>query len=118
MVIAPSFLLYCCPTMQVTAQVSSSLLLMAVMGLLFPAALHATGTELQIGKSELVLSRFSSIVMLVAYTAYLYFQLKSHRDLYDSEEVKNHLGASWNYQSHQVELLFNSMDFVLGVSSL
>ena len=71
--------------MQVTAQVSSSLLLMAVMGLLFPAALHATGTELQMGKSELALSRFSSIVMLVAYTAYLYFQLKSHRTLYDQE---------------------------------
>lgn len=74
--------------MQVTAQVSASLLLMAVMGLLFPAVLHATGTELQIGKSELVLSRFSSIVMLVAYIAYLYFQLKSHRELYDSEEVR------------------------------
>ncbi|XP_024394964.1 vacuolar cation/proton exchanger 3 isoform X2 [Physcomitrium patens] len=71
---------------KVTAQVSASLLLMAVMGLLFPVVLHATGTELQMGKSELVLSRFSSIVMLVAYIAYLYFQLKSHKELYDSEE--------------------------------
>uniref|UniRef100_A0A7I4A1K2 Vacuolar cation/proton exchanger n=1 Tax=Physcomitrium patens TaxID=3218 RepID=A0A7I4A1K2_PHYPA len=71
---------------KVTAQVSSSLLLMAVMGLLFPAVLHATGTELQMGKSELALSRFSSIIMLVAYIAYLYFQLKTHRELYDSEE--------------------------------
>lgn len=71
---------------KVTAQVSASLLLMAVMGLLFPAVLHATGTELKIGKSELALSRFSSFVMLVAYMAYLYFQLKSHRGLYDSEE--------------------------------
>lgn len=61
---------------------------MAVMGLLFPVVLHATGTELQMGKSELVLSRFSSIVMLVAYIAYLYFQLKSHKELYDSEEVR------------------------------
>jgi Ca2+:H+ antiporter len=70
-----------------TAQVTSGLLLMAVMGLLFPAALHATKTEMHTGTSELVLSRFSSIVMLIAYTAYLYFQLKSHKDLYDSEEV-------------------------------
>ncbi|CAM6007723.1 unnamed protein product [Sphagnum balticum] len=69
-----------------TAQVTSGLLLMAVMGLLFPAALHATKTEMHTGTSELVLSRFSSIVMLIAYTAYLYFQLKSHKDLYDSEE--------------------------------
>ncbi len=73
--------------MQATAQVTSGLLLMAVMGLLFPAALHATKTEMHTGTSELVLSRFSSIVMLIAYTAYLYFQLKSHKDLYDSEEV-------------------------------
>ncbi|CAM6045102.1 unnamed protein product [Sphagnum compactum] len=68
-----------------TAQVSSGLLLMAVMGLLFPATLHATKTEMHSGVSELILSRFSSIVMLVAYTAYLYFQLRSHRELYDPE---------------------------------
>ncbi|KAH9575175.1 hypothetical protein CY35_01G098000 [Sphagnum magellanicum] len=68
-----------------TAQVSSGLLLMAVMGLLFPATLHATKTEMYSGESELILSRFSSIVMLVAYTAYLYFQLRSHRELYDPE---------------------------------
>jgi Ca2+:H+ antiporter len=67
---------------------------MAVMGLLFPAVLHATGTELQIGKSELVLSRFSSIVMLVAYISYLYFQLKSHRLLYDSEDAVENDGDS------------------------
>jgi calcium/proton exchanger cax len=74
--------------MQATAQVSSGLLLMAVMGLLFPATLHATKTEMYSGESELILSRFSSIVMLVAYTAYLYFQLRSHRELYDPEGVK------------------------------
>jgi Ca2+:H+ antiporter len=68
-----------------TAQVSSGLLLMAVMGLLFPATLHATKTEMNSGVSELILSRFSSIVMLVAYTAYLFFQLISHRELYDPE---------------------------------
>lgn len=87
--------------LQVTAQVSSSLLLMAVMGLLFPAVLHATGTELQMGKSELALSRFSSIIMLVAYIAYLYFQLKTHRELYDSEEVRIILPAvSFNIVIH------------------
>jgi calcium/proton exchanger cax len=74
--------------MQATAQVSSGLLLMAVMGLLFPATLHATNTEMYSGVSERILSRFSSIVMLVAYTAYLYFQLRSHRELYDPEGVK------------------------------
>ncbi|KAK0588922.1 hypothetical protein LWI29_007128 [Acer saccharum] len=62
---------------------SSGLLLMAVMGLLFPAVLHATHTELHFGKSELALSRFSSCIMLVAYAAYLFFQLKSQDNLYE-----------------------------------
>lgn len=56
---------------------------MAVMGLLFPAVLHYTHSEVHYGKSELALSRFSSCVMLVAYGAYLYFQLKSQQNMYD-----------------------------------
>lgn len=66
-----------------TAVVNSGLLLMAVMGLLFPAVLHYTHTEVHSGQSELALSRFSSCIMLIAYAAYLFFQLKSHRNLYD-----------------------------------
>ena len=63
---------------------NSGLLLMAVMGILFPAVLHYTHTEVRVGKSELFLSRFSSCVMLVAYAAYLFFQLKGQRSLYVS----------------------------------
>ncbi|KAK6934670.1 Sodium/calcium exchanger membrane region, partial [Dillenia turbinata] len=59
-----------------TAIVNSGLLLMAVMGLLFPAVLHSTHTEVHFGKSELALSRFSSCIMLIAYGAFLFFQLK------------------------------------------
>ena len=55
---------------------------MAVMGLLFPAVLHYTHTERHAGESELALSRFSSCIMLLAYAAYLVFQLKSQKDLY------------------------------------
>ncbi|KAJ6836416.1 vacuolar cation/proton exchanger 3-like isoform X2 [Iris pallida] len=72
-----------------TAVVNSGLLLMAVMGLMFPAVLHFTHSEVQYGKSEVALSRFSSCIMLVAYGSYLVFQLKSHRNLYnpiDNEE--------------------------------
>ncbi|CAM8946543.1 unnamed protein product [Rhodiola kirilowii] len=65
-----------------TAVVSSGLLLMAVMGLLFPAVLHFTRTEVHFGKSELALSRFSSCVMLIAYASYLFFQLKSQHSDY------------------------------------
>lgn len=63
--------------MQSTAAVNSGLLLMAVMGLLFPAVLYYTHSEVHFGKSELALSRFSSCVMLIAYGAYLYYQLKT-----------------------------------------
>mgnify|MGYP006872744105 FL=1 len=69
--------------MQTTAVVNSGLLLMAVMGLLFPAVLRSTHTEANAGESELSLSRFTSCIMLIAYASYLYFQLKSHRQLYD-----------------------------------
>ena len=57
--------------------VNSGLLLMAVMGLMFPAVLHFTRSEAEYGRSELALSRFSSCVMLAAYASYLFFQLKT-----------------------------------------
>lgn len=62
--------------------VDSGLLLMAVMGLLFPAVLHSTHTELHFGTSELALSRFSSCIMLVAYASYLVFQLRRQKNVY------------------------------------
>ncbi|KAH6757976.1 cation exchanger 2 [Perilla frutescens var. hirtella] len=67
-----------------SALVNSGLLLMAVMGLLFPAVLHFTHTEIHQGKSEIALSRFSSCIMLVAYAGYIFFQLKSQNNLYTS----------------------------------
>ncbi|XP_015690176.1 vacuolar cation/proton exchanger 2 isoform X2 [Oryza brachyantha] len=74
-----------------SAVVNSGLLLMAVLGLMFPAVLHFTHSEVQYGKSEVSLSRFSSCIMLVAYASYLFFQLKSQRSLYspigEEEEV-------------------------------
>lgn len=57
---------------------------MAVMGLLFPVLLNYTHSEAHFGKSELALSRFSSCIMLLAYAAFLFFQLKSQRNNYSS----------------------------------
>ncbi|CAI0410486.1 unnamed protein product [Linum tenue] len=65
------------------AVVDSGLLLVAVMGIMIPGVLHSTNTEVQLGKSELSLSRFSSCTMLLAYATYLFFQLKSHSYLYN-----------------------------------
>ncbi|KAG2315629.1 hypothetical protein Bca52824_018751 [Brassica carinata] len=64
------------------AVVNSGLLLMAVMGILFPAVLYYTHSEVHTGSSELALSRFSSCIMLIAYAAYLFFQLKSQSSSY------------------------------------
>ena len=49
------------------AVVNLGLLLMVVMGLIFPVVLQFTHTELHKEKSKLALSRFSSCVILVAY---------------------------------------------------
>jgi Ca2+:H+ antiporter len=63
---------------------------MAVMGLLFPAVLHATQTELEYGKSQLSLSRFTSCIMLVAYASYIVFQVKNLKNLQvQVDEVKS-----------------------------
>uniref|UniRef100_A0A0E0KW33 Vacuolar cation/proton exchanger n=1 Tax=Oryza punctata TaxID=4537 RepID=A0A0E0KW33_ORYPU len=75
-----------------TAVVNSGLLLMAVMGLMFPAVLHFTHSEVRQGASEVSLSRFSSCIMLVAYASYLYFQLSGRNNAYSpigSEEMPN-----------------------------
>ncbi|KAK3273370.1 hypothetical protein CYMTET_18384, partial [Cymbomonas tetramitiformis] len=65
---------------------NTGLLLLAVLGLSLPSALHSTHTELHGTASELMLSRISSVLLLSIYIAYLYFQLISHRELYEEEE--------------------------------
>jgi hypothetical protein len=68
-----------CRCSQADAVLNSGLLLMAVMGLLSPAMLHYTNTEVNFSKSALGLSRFSSCVMLVAYASFIYFELSNNR---------------------------------------
>ena len=53
-------------------------------GLLFPNLLHATGTELHENVSQLWLSRFAAVLMLVTYAAFIYFQVATHSHLFDS----------------------------------
>jgi Ca2+/H+ antiporter len=49
------------------------------------------GIGISTAESNLQLSRASSVVMLIAYIAYIFFQLKTHRELFESpdEEVIN-----------------------------
>ncbi|KAH0895255.1 hypothetical protein HID58_057684 [Brassica napus] len=72
------------------AVLNSGMLLIAVMSLLFPTLLHYTHSEVYAASSELVLSRSTSCIMLVAYAAYLFFQLKSQPSfLTESEETSD-----------------------------
>jgi len=73
------------------ADVNFFLLLMGLLCHLLPLLLKyaATGevSTSMINKMSLTLSRTSSIVMLIAYIAYLIFQLWTHRQLFEAQQV-------------------------------
>eukprot|EP00475_Leptophrys_vorax_P017336 TRINITY_DN23_c0_g1_i4.p1 TRINITY_DN23_c0_g1~~TRINITY_DN23_c0_g1_i4.p1 ORF type:complete len:530 (+),score=125.25 TRINITY_DN23_c0_g1_i4:565-2154(+) len=62
---------------------NSGLLLLAVIGLVFPAVLNASGDDRTDIPAELILSRGSAILLLGTYCAYICFQLKTHKHLFE-----------------------------------
>ncbi|EXJ89076.1 Ca2+:H+ antiporter [Capronia epimyces CBS 606.96] len=70
------------------ASTMSSLMTVATSSLIIPATLYAVMSE---GKAQqdniMFLSRGTSIILLLIYVAYLYFQLKSHAHLFDDPEA-------------------------------
>ncbi|KAG4923656.1 hypothetical protein AAZX31_18G062200 [Glycine max] len=70
------------------ADVNSLLLLLGLLCHLLPLLLRyaLAGEYPSIATSNLQLSRASSIVMLLAYAGYIFFQLKTHRQLFDAQE--------------------------------
>lgn len=80
------------------ASTMSSLMAVACSSLIIPAALYATissDTQKPDFTQILQLSRGTSIVMLVLYLMYLFFQLHTHADLFvattDSEETEEEI---------------------------
>ncbi|KAI9264100.1 calcium/proton exchanger [Phascolomyces articulosus] len=76
----------------IAAQTSSSLLSLTVLSLLVPAAFATVaGESEQAAEGILALSHGTSIVLLIVYVLYLFFQLKTHtrffEDEVDEEEV-------------------------------
>lgn len=73
------------------ASTMSSLMSVATASLIIPATLYSVLSEgkgpVQDGKID-ILSRGTAIILLVIYVAYLYFQLKSHADLFDDAEAQ------------------------------
>ncbi|XP_061373145.1 vacuolar cation/proton exchanger 3-like [Gastrolobium bilobum] len=86
------------------AVVNSGLLLMAVMGILFPAVLHFTHSEVHLGKSVLSLSRFSSCVMLVAYACYIFFQLRNQQTSYSPVDEEGDNSENSDKEEEELEL--------------
>lgn len=90
-------------TFQVTAaQASSSLMTLACITLILPAAYHASEVENTTGtlflteetidpadaslRGLLILSRGTAIILLLTYVGYLVFQLRTHSQLFQAEE--------------------------------
>mmetsp|Transcript_16285 Transcript_16285/g.54787 ORF Transcript_16285/g.54787 Transcript_16285/m.54787 type:complete len:221 (+) Transcript_16285:669-1331(+) len=59
--------------------------MLAAMAVVFPTALSLTGAQLH-SNSILLLSRVMSMLLLVVYGAFLYFQLMTHRHLFEGME--------------------------------
>ena len=79
----------------ISGQVNASLLMIACLSLILPAVLTQTSEEDDF--DELTLSRISSLVLVILYFCYLFFQLSTHRDAYEPEaEVTSTLRPTSN----------------------
>ncbi|KAG2020116.1 calcium ion transporter [Coprinopsis cinerea AmutBmut pab1-1] len=92
---------------QVTAaQASSSLMTLACITLVIPAAYHMTMPETASSEHGLVvISRGTAIVLLLVYGAYLLFQLKSHHFLFQSESEEGDEPPTMNVAAAAFALL-------------
>ncbi|KAL4806405.1 Sodium/calcium exchanger protein-domain-containing protein [Aspergillus unguis] len=71
----------------VVAQTAASLLALSVGSLIIPTAFHSWSDG---DKSKVVpLSRGTSVILLVVYGCYLFFQLKSHTEIYNAPSQKS-----------------------------
>ncbi|KAG7883492.1 hypothetical protein KL938_002729 [Ogataea parapolymorpha] len=70
---------------QTVAQTMSSLLALSMSGLLLPAAFHASlpSKTKDLESKILEFSRGTSVLLLIVYCFYLYFQLKTHKFLFE-----------------------------------
>ena len=76
--------------------VNAGLLLLASLALLMPATLAATHTELRANTSQLLLSRLTALCLFLVYGAFIYFQLKTHADLFP--RIKIHKTGPFGYK--------------------
>lgn len=69
---------------QTAAQTMSSLMVLACISLLLPAAYHASVPP-DFQHDVITVSRLTSVVLLTIYSLYLFFQLKTHKVFFEEE---------------------------------
>ena len=71
----------------VVASTMSSLMVVSTASLIIPATLYAVmkGTDANQDNNILILSHGTSIILLLLYVLYLFFQLKTHSNFFDAE---------------------------------
>lgn len=109
---------------QSALSMNGSLLLLAILALIIPAAAHHTGSNVT-NENILELSRYASLALLVMYGLSLFFQFKTHSDLFHSteeesshhEEPKMSIKDAWTLLilatilvGYMAELLVHSVD--------
>ncbi|KAI5303379.1 Eukaryotic peptide chain release factor GTP-binding subunit [Ascosphaera pollenicola] len=75
------------------AQTASSMLSLAVGSLIIPTAFHEWSDAGNVGIAQI--SRGTSILLLIVYGCYLFFQLKTHIDMYNAPSPKSEK-LKWN----------------------
>jgi Ca2+:H+ antiporter len=66
----------------ISSQINSTLLMASVMGILFPTAMTYASEDSHL--TEIGFSRATSFALFILYFAFLYFQLFTHKEIYDS----------------------------------
>ena len=72
----------------VVAGTAASLLALAISALLIPTAFDLVGPINHLQEHVTALSRGTAIILLVVYGSYLFFQLKTHTEMYNEPSKK------------------------------
>ena len=75
----------------VVASTMSSLMVVSTASLIIPATLYALMRNSASNSDDtlLILSHGTAVILLVLYVLYLFFQLKTHKDLFDDEDEQD-----------------------------
>ncbi|XP_043723150.1 vacuolar cation/proton exchanger 3-like [Telopea speciosissima] len=101
------------------ADVNSLLLLLGLVCLMLPILFKYSTSSTAAspgGNPTLLLSRVSSIIMLLAYSAYLFFQLKTHRHLCEAQEDED--GDEVSSEEEAVIGVWNAFAWLVGMTAV